>query len=219
MKPIIITIDGPAGSGKGTTARGVAHILGYVYIDSGAMYRAITWYCLERGITSDGDELKNALKEIELGITPDWQVTLNGEVVADSLLRTREVNQYVASVFARISAVRAKVTKTCQRIIQGGGYVLDGRDASTIIAPKAELKIYLDADPYERARRRALESGDTSEIKIEEMLHNIILPRDQADAENLLSSKSVGITIDTTHLSPEEQISQVYHLAMAIINQ
>lgn len=219
MSEITITIDGPAGSGKGTTARGVAQELDYVYIDSGAMYRAITWYCLERGITADGDELQSALDAIELGITPEWEITLNGTVVPDAVLRTREVNTHVATVFARIPTVREKVTATCQEIIQSGGYVLDGRDAATVIAPEAELKIYLDADPHERARRRAAEAGDETSDKIEEILHEVIIPRDTADADNLRASQALGTTIDTTDLSPDEQIARVYNLAIALINQ
>ena len=218
MKPIVITIDGPAGSGKGTTARGVAQMLGYTYIDSGAMYRAITWYCLERGINQDGDELNQALEDIELGITPNWDILLNGKVVPDALLRTAEINRHVATVFARIPAVREKVTSACQRITTDGGYVLDGRDAATVIAPEAELKIYLDAEPYERARRRAAEIDDESGDKIEEILHEQILPRDRADAENLRKSKNMGTTIDTTDLDPQEQIGRVYDLAMELIS-
>jgi cytidylate kinase len=217
MSEITITIDGPAGSGKGTTACGVAERLGYVYIDSGAMYRVITWYCLERGIRGEGEELDQALEAITLGITPEWDITLNGEIVPDEVLRTREVNKHVATVFARIPAVRAKVTAACQKIIKQGGYVLDGRDAATVIAPEAELKIYLDADPYERARRRAAEAGDESSEKIEEILHETIIPRDAADADNLRASQALGTTIDTTDLAPDEQITLVHDLAMELI--
>jgi cytidylate kinase len=127
----------------------------------------------------------------------------------------------VATVFARISAVREKITTACRAMIsqKHEGFVLDGRDAATTIAPDAELKIYLDAEPKERARRRALEQGYQSQEKIEEILEEQIIPRDNADADTLNASQALAITIDTTNLSIDEQIAQVYKLAADMIKR
>lgn len=218
MNAITITIDGPAGSGKGTTAKGVADLLGYTYIDSGGMYRAITYYCLEHGATSDGITLQSLLPDIHLDITDQDAIIMNGTVMDDEI-RTEEINRNVSTIYARINQVRALVNQSCQRIIKSGGYVLDGRDAATTIAPNAELKIFLDCDPHERARRRALEFKDASDENVQKILDEIIIPRDYADRFTLDASRAQGITVDTTNLSITEQIAEVHRLAQEIIMQ
>ena len=218
MKKITITIDGPAGSGKGTTVKGVAEKLGYVYVDSGGMYRAITHVCLPLGLVNEGPEIQKQLEKIELDISTDGAIILNGQVMGDEL-RTEEINRNVSTIYARIQSVRDHVTASCQRIAQSGGYILDGRDAATVIAPHAELKIYLDCDPYERARRRAIQWGDESEEKIQEIMNDIFLPRDEADRHDLDAVKAIAVTVDTTNLTIDQQIEQIYQLALEKINE
>ena len=218
MKTITITIDGPAGSGKGTTAQGVAQQLGYTYVDSGAMYRAITYHALQKNITEGGPVLEDLLAHIHLDIDTEGKVTLNGTSMGEEL-RTERINRYVSRIYARIQEVRDKVTTSCQRITSKGACVIDGRDAATVIAPQAELKIYLDCDPYERARRRALQWGDSSEERIQEIMNDILLPRDQADGHELEAARAIATAIDTTHLTIDQQIQEVCNLAQEIITR
>jgi len=218
VKKITIAIDGPASSGKGTTARGVADALDYKYLDTGALYRMVTLYCHQNKIDGrDAAAVTAALTNISMEFTTDGKALLNGVDVSKEI-RTPLINSKVSTKFARNPDVRIFVTNQSKEIVAEGGYVLDGRDAGAAIAPQAELKIYLDCDAAERARRRAMDFGTDDPEKIETILHEIILPRDEADVETIRVAKEQGVCIDTTKLSREEQINQVKKMALAIIN-
>ena len=220
-KQITIAIDGPAGSGKGTTARGVAKRLGYNFLDTGALYRAVTWYFLEHDLDPlDPSELEKVLqpKYLHIDFDDENKIIINDKL-RETEIRSEAVNRQVSTVFARIPKIRAFVSQASQDIIAGGGYVLDGRDAATVIAPDAELKVYLDCDPEERARRRALEFGDPSPENVQKVLREIIIPRDEADRADLENGKAIGILVDTTNLQPEEQIEAVVRLTKEKISE
>lgn len=186
--PINIAIDGPAGAGKSTVARLVAGALRYVYVDTGAMYRAVTAIALERGIPPEDEEAVGRLARslnIELKPGDDGQlVYADGEDVTGKL-RTLDVNRNVSRV-AAYAAVREKMADLQRRMALAKGVVMDGRDIGTHVLPDAELKIFLTATPRERALRRFKELGDSSGITLEQ-LERDIAERDRMDQERELA--------------------------------
>jgi CMP/dCMP kinase len=157
-KCIVVAIDGPAGAGKSTIARRVANKLGYVYIDTGAMYRAITLWALRLGVALDDiHRLEQLAKEarIELGTLGDNSITLNGEDVTTAI-RDPAVSQ-ATSMIAAVPQVRRALLRIQRGIAQDTSIVMEGRDIGSVVFPNAQVKIFLDARPEERARRRALE--------------------------------------------------------------
>ncbi len=154
-----IAIDGPAGAGKSTIARSLAKKLGYIYVDTGAMYRAMALYLLRKGIAADETEkIEAACGDADISIVfadGEQQVLLNGENV-NGLIRTEEVGN-MASASSVNPKVRAKMTELQRKLGEDADVVMDGRDIGTFVLPKADVKIYLTASVAERARRRALE--------------------------------------------------------------
>lgn len=222
MKKITITIDGPAGSGKSTTARLVARRLGYRYLDTGAMYRAVALKCLEEGVAFDDEERVTGVAEsASLGFRWDEDqvgVELDGRDVTDEI-RVRAVSEG-ASKIGTLSAFREVLTAKQWELGRGGGVVAEGRDMGTVVFPDAELKIYMDAEIGERARRRAMQyplGGMQADLDI---LRKELEERDSRD-----SSREVGplvaatdaVRIDTTSLSIEEQVNAVVRLAGEIL--
>jgi len=201
---MIVAIDGPAGAGKSTVARAVAQTLSFTYLDTGAMYRCVALARM-RDADCDLDSLK-----IEL----DDAITLNGEDVSDAI-RTPEVTELASQVAAEAS-VRAAMATRQAALLAEGVWVAVGRDIGTVIAPHAELKVFLTADPQERARRRAEQTGrDLSEILAEQQ------DRDRRDGERSLSplvAAGDAVQLDTTILSADEVITQIAELANAAIN-
>lgn len=223
MKKITIAIDGPAGSGKTTTAKLVAEKLKYIYIDTGAMYRAVTMAWLETGKPLDEEFVGRLAEKIELDIknTSDGQKTyLSGKDVSDEI-RTAEVTKFVSPISA-MRRVRERLVDMQRELGRGGGTVLDGRDIGTNVFPNAELKIYLVASPEARAERRAKEMRDKGfEVSEEEILKSI-LDRDKYDSTreiNPLSKAEDAIEIDTSDLTIEEQTQIVYETALSIIEE
>src|SRR5437762_2395157 len=152
-KALIIAIDGPSGAGKGTIARAVAARLGYRHVDTGAMYRAVAWKALH-----DGIDLTNEAAIASLGDRASFdleggRVAIDGHDVARAI-RTPEIDR-TATLVARLPAVRRALVTRQRRYGEGGGIVMEGRDIGTVVFPNADVKIYLDASPEERARRRA----------------------------------------------------------------
>ncbi|MCU0424545.1 MAG: (d)CMP kinase [Candidatus Kapabacteria bacterium] len=212
---IIIALDGPAGSGKSTTARRVAEALGYVYIDTGAMYRAITLAALreERSITNS--DLLPIVKEyqLQLTISPDGQRTILGREDVTEEIRSPEVTKLVSAVSA-LPSVREAMSKRQREMGKNGGVVMDGRDIGTVVFPEAELKIFLIASLEERAKRRLAELKDSS-VSLEEMCKQIS-ERDKQDTERLVSplrKADDAVEIDTSALSIDAQTERILALA------
>lgn len=224
MKRIIIVIDGPAGSGKSTTARLVAQKLGYIYIDTGAMYRALTLKVINSGIDPNDEKSVAQLAEntrIELLYeNGNLKVMLDGNDVTEKI-RTPEVTSFVSIVSAH-PKVREAMVKKQQELGKDGGVVMDGRDIGTVVFPNAHLKIFMTADIKERARRRQKElEAQGFKIDLEKLIYEIE-ERDKFD-----SSREVGplkkaddaIEIDTTNLTIDEQVDFVLKKAYELINQ
>lgn len=218
-KLIKIAIDGPAGSGKSTTAREVASRLGYIYIDSGAMYRAVTLKAIESKIpTSDSEKVAAIAVKISIEFRSDNSQTLifmSGRDVSN-LIRTPEVNNQINPVAANLE-VRKILVKKQQELGKDGGIVMDGRDIGTIVFPDAELKIYMNASPEERAKRRFLEFKSKGiSIDYDEVLEEVQI-RDRADTTRRHGPLRIApdaLVLDTTNLSLHEQIEKVYDLAI-----
>src|SRR5689334_6996983 len=156
-KRIIVAIDGPAGAGKSTLAQRIADKLGFVYINSGAMYRAVALWALRLGIaTSDMHRLEQLAKEAKIELhAGDARVMLNGEDVTEAIRDPRVSD--AASQVSAIPAVRRALLARQREIAEQNSVVMEGRDIGSVVFPHAQVKIFLDADPHERARRRALE--------------------------------------------------------------
>ncbi|SDR85389.1 cytidylate kinase [Paenibacillaceae bacterium GAS479] len=213
---INIAIDGPAGAGKSTVARSVAEALGYIYIDTGAMYRAVTWSAREAGLNVEDDQAVTDLArelEITLAPGPDGQVVLlNGQDITDKI-RSRDVNLHVSRVAAN-DAVRLLLVEMQRKLAADKGVVMDGRDIGSHVLPNAELKIYLTASVQERALRRFRESGDASGITLEQMEREIE-ERDRKDMERVVSPliRAEGaILLDSTGIPAGEVVSQIVTL-------
>ena len=214
---IIIALDGPAGSGKSTTARRVAEALGYVYIDTGAMYRAITLAALreERDITDAAMATAANEYRLELVAAPTGQRTYLGREDVTDEIRSPQVTRLVSSVSA-LPSVREALTRRQREMGKNGGVVMDGRDIGTVVFPEAELKVYLVASLEERARRRLAELADQLfPISLEEMQRQIS-ERDKQDTERLVSplrKANDAVEIDTSNLSLDEQTALILRLA------
>ncbi|HRR07884.1 MAG TPA: (d)CMP kinase [Rhodothermales bacterium] len=215
---MIIAIDGPAGSGKSTTAKLVAKALGLLYLDTGAMYRAIAYACLKVDLDVEDVAFSTFVENLQLAITPasdEMQVWVSGQNVT-SKIRTQEVTG-MASKVATQAIVRNKLValqrQTAQKqLIQKGGVVLDGRDIGTVVFPDADLKIFLTADPKIRAKRRVAEMNakgidvDFEAIRLEIELRDA---QDSTRAIAPLQKADDAIVLDTTSLGISEQVNQV----------
>lgn len=205
----VIAIDGPAGAGKSTVARALAARLGLAYLDTGAMYRAVTHAAMRRGIdTADVDRVAKLAQEISLEVG-DHGVLVDGED-ATTEIRSREVTTAVSAVAAN-SAVRSELVRRQRNWAnQRGGGVLEGRDIGSVVFPDAELKLYLTASPRVRAERRVAEvGGDVDEIEA------AIERRDGYDisrADSPLVEADGSIVVDTTGLSIDEVLERIEHL-------
>lgn len=215
MKKITIAIDGFSSCGKSTMAKDLAREIGYIYIDSGAMYRAVTLYCLENGLFKgdaiDEEGLKNRMEEIHISfcLNPETgrpETYLNGMNVEEKI-RTLEVSAHVSPV-ATLGFVREKLVARQQELGRGKGIVMDGRDIGTTVFPDAELKIFVTASPEIRARRRYDEltaKGQT--VDYEEILENV-KQRDYIDQNRKISPlrrADDAITLDNSHLTIAQQ--------------
>ncbi len=214
MKGILVTIDGPAGSGKSSVARQVAGRLGFVNLNTGAAYRAAALLALREGADlSDGPRVADLARRV--GLDPGG-ASIDGKRVPDPDLRTPEV----AAAASRVSAGAGlrEVLLPVQRAAanearDGGGAVVEGRDIGTVVLPDAELKIFLSADPEERARRRARQTGREGEL---DRIREAISRRDRQDSEREVSPLKPApdaVVLDTTELALEEVVTRVLDLA------
>jgi len=199
---MVVTIDGPAGAGKSTVARAVAERLGFTYLDSGAMYRCVALAGRERGV-----EPARAAREarIELGD----RVLLDGRDVTDAI-RSPEISEVASRVAADPEVRRALVEKQ-RELLASGDWVAEGRDIGTVVAPGAEVKVFLEASPQERARRRAEQLGAEPEAVLAEQAKRD--ERDRTRADSPLRPAADAITIDTSGLSADEVVERVAGLA------
>ena len=199
---MVIAIDGPAGAGKSTVARAVAAALGFTYLDTGAMYRCVALASLRS--STPAAELAPELK-ISLG----ERVLLDGEDVSDAI-RTPEVSERASEVAAE-PAVRRAMVERQRQLIASGGWVAEGRDIGTVVAPDAELKVFLTADPAERAARRAAQLGiDPETVLAEQTIRD---ERDRTRADSPLRPADGAIELDTTGLTLDEVVRRIVALA------
>jgi cytidylate kinase len=226
MKKLTIAIDGPAGSGKSSVARLVAQRLGYQYLDSGAMYRALALNALQGGGTalSSESELAELARNTHIELRPapptltdpriHNRVLLDGEDVTQAI-RTNEVAQ-AASRVATIAEVRAILVAEQQRAGAGGGVVMEGRDIGTIVFPNAELKIFLEATPEARAERRWKEHMEKGEAFNLEQVLDEVHERDKRDTERKVSPlvrAADAVLVDNTAMDVEETARLIVQLA------
>lgn len=222
MKNIVIAIDGPAASGKSTTARLVAERLGYLHIDTGAMYRAITWKVLEEKIPLDAvDSIQMLAEKTHLRLERSSRgnkVYLDDQDVSD-VIRLQKVTKNVSHI-SSYQVVRDVMVREQRRIAKVGGVVLEGRDIGTVVLPDADLKIFMIADVAERARRRKKELEHSGVGVDENALIEEIQERDRKDSTREVSPLKKAhdaIVLDTSKLTVEEQVEFIVQRAEDIV--
>ena len=210
-----IAIDGPAGAGKSSIAKALSKRLGYIYIDTGAMYRAVALFFVENNISDGADSrIESLLEKLEISIKYEdgaQKVILNGEDVTDKL-RLEEIGK-LASKFSAIGSVREKLVALQRKLAQKENVVMDGRDIGTVVLPNADLKIYLSASSKVRAKRRyleLLEKGHT-DLDINE-IEDEIIKRDEADMNREISplkQADDAYYLDSSDMTLEEVVSKI----------
>lgn len=217
-EPLIIAIDGPAGAGKSTVAQKLAERLGLAYVDSGATYRAAALKVLEAGVSPEDEPgVTTVIAGADIRFTTDGprsQVLLDGRDVSAEI-RTPEVTLWAAKV-SRLPKVRRKLVALQRSLARGRGVVMEGRDIGTVVFPRAHLKIFLKADPEERAHRRLKQEEQKGREATLEQTAYEIGRRDQLDAERKISplvAAPDALEIDSTHLRAEQVVEQILKLA------
>ena len=217
MKKIQVAIDGPASAGKSTVAKIVAKKLHFIYCDTGAMYRSVTFAALKNHVKLDDDQaLKELLKTIEIRFVPaepEQRVFVNDEEVTQAI-RTPEITNNVSLVSAQPS-VRAELTKRQQEIAEAGGIVMDGRDIGTTVLPNAEVKIFLVASVHERAVRRFKENQTKGIDTPFDVLEKEIEERDYKDSHREISPLTQAkdaVLVDTTSLTIDQVVDKILEI-------
>jgi cytidylate kinase len=216
MRPLIIAIDGPSGAGKGTIARAIARELNYRHIDSGAMYRAVGWKAIRDGVPLDDEAAVTALAERSRIEVSTAGVTID-EADVTRAIRTPEIDGAAAAV-ARLPGVRRTLVDRQRQLGAGGGIVMEGRDIGTVVFPNADAKVYLDASPEERARRRAIDPAHTGVPAVVSEVATLLTQRDEQDrtrtASPLFAAKD-AVIVDTTGKTVDEVVREV----MAVVRK
>ena len=216
-KKIAIAIDGPAGAGKSSISKVVANELGYLYIDTGAMYRGVTWAVLDSHVdVKNQKEVEALLPSLDLTLEPTasaCKVYVKGQDVTD-LIRQQQINENVSTI-ASYKGVREYLVERQQAMAAVGGVILDGRDIGSVVLPKAELKIYLTASVDARAKRRWLEvQGTSNEQSLEDIKKNVE-SRDEMDKnrdESPLVCVEDAIVVDSSNMTFDETVEHILHL-------
>ena len=228
-KKITIAIDGFSSCGKSTLAKALAKKINYIFIDSGAMYRGVSLYCIDNNLTIDNEINESLLIEhlplIELSYkinenTMSPELILNGENVENKIRRI-EVASIVSKV-ASIKEVRQKLVLEQQKMGEFGGIVMDGRDIGSVVFPTAELKLFITADPETRAQRRYKELKEKGDIVTLEEISVNLEERDRIDStrkESPLLQTKDAILLDNSAFTPEEQLDIVYNLYLNKVNE
>ncbi len=216
-KKIAIAIDGPAGAGKSSISKVVANELGYLYIDTGAMYRGVTWAVLDSNVdVNNQKEVEALLPSLDLTLEPTasaCKVFVKGQDVTD-LIRQQQINENVSTI-ASYKRVREYLVERQQAMAAVGGVILDGRDIGSVVLPDAELKIYLTASVDARAKRRWLEvQGTSNEQPLEDIKKNVE-SRDEMDKnrdESPLVCVEDAIVVDSSNMTFDETVEHILHL-------
>ena len=216
-KKIAIAIDGPAGAGKSSISKVVANELGYLYIDTGAMYRGVTWAILDSHVNVNNQkDVESLLPSLDLTLEPTanaCKVFVKGQDVTD-LIRQQQNNENVSTI-ASYKGVREYLVERQQAMAAVGGVILDGRDIGSVVLPKAELKIYLTASVDARAKRRWLEvQGTSNEQSLEDIKKNVE-SRDEMDKnrdESPLVCVEDAIVVDSSNMTFDETVEHILHL-------
>lgn len=216
-KKIAIAIDGPAGAGKSSISKVVANELGYLYIDTGAMYRGVTWAVLDSHVdVKNQKDVESLLPSLDLTLEPTanaCKVFVKGQDVTD-LIRQQQINENVSTI-ASYKGVREYLVERQQAMAAVGGVILDGRDIGSVVLPKAELKIYLTASVDARAKRRWLEVHGTSNEQSLEDIKNNVESRDEMDKnrdESPLVCVEDAIVVDSSNMTFDETVKHILHL-------
>ena len=210
MRKLTIAIDGPSGAGKGTVARAIARALGYRHVDSGAMYRAVGWKALDSGVALDDEPALAALAVRSRIVIADATVAIDDTDVTREI-RTPAIDRAAASV-ARLPTVRAVLVERQRALGADGGIVMEGRDIGTVVFPDADVKIYLDASPEERARRRAQDPAHAGMPAAVSDVAKLMTERDRSDATRTASplyAAHDAVVIDTTAKTIEAVVEEV----------
>jgi len=217
-EPLVIAIDGPAGAGKSTVAQKVAARLGLNYVDSGATYRAAALKVLQSAVAPDDEQaVARLMAQTDIRITTEGlqsRVLMDGQDVTEKI-RTSEVTLAAAKV-SRLPEVRAKLVAVQRSCAVGRGVVMEGRDIGTVVFPSAALKVFLKADPVERARRRLKQDTKEGRSATLEQTAEEIARRDQLDAERKISplvAAPDAVQIDSTDLAADQVVEQIVELA------
>lgn len=214
VKRLVVAVDGPSGAGKGTVARAVARALGYRHIDTGAMYRAVAWRAIATGVALEATADVAAVAARASFDLRDGVIAIDGHDVT-SAIRTPDMDK-AAALVARNAPVRDVLVARQRALGAGGGVVMEGRDIGTVVFPQAELKIYLDASPEERARRRAADPAHTSS-RTSDVAHvaQDLAARDKSDSTRSvapLAQAPDAVYIDTTGVAVDDVVARVLAL-------
>lgn len=227
MRAAVIAVDGPAGSGKSSVCRGVASRLGLRYLDTGAMYRAMTWAMLDAGVDVDDAAAVAAQAPsvvIVSGTDPEAPTIHVDDIDVAGPIRGDEVTAAVSAVSA-VPSVRERLVQiqrdaVADSVSAGQGIVVEGRDITTVVLPEADLKVFITADPAERARRRAAQDSDLGKESVDvDRTHTALLERDAKDTARTTSPLALApdaVLVDTTALSLDEVVDHVCALVAAI---